>query len=396
MALAPLRISIYPDLTDDDPCRLNRYIIKEFMEELKCDVDMEVECSADPYNLEQMVSVHLGVGKEAYDVMEVDTMLLGELVESGKLLPLDDHFTVTEAEFAKSAVQSVNYKNHLYGVPTLQCATFLMEVQEVDPTRGSTTPVLKDWVLFQTLQDALDVAHNSGKKLCLAGDFSNKWSLPLFYMQAYLCKHSPVSVHQCFNSDIDMEVVANMKHFIDYGALPDGSNPTTDGTYDMKSSKFIDDIASSQHILLYVYSEILAKLLRCKHKPNSVLSIISPPLSEYNHLLTYTDAVVVNKSRFVGQRSELILKFIKFYTSLKFRTKYAMGDDLKAQGIIYPRYALPAHKEFFAKTDDPYYRMFNSALQYSVASPNHGMYHTVLNIKKKLLKILDMDTNCYC
>ena len=49
--------------------------------------------------------------------MMLDTILLGEIVQTGHLQPLDDHFTVTEEEFAPSAVHSVTSKSRLYGVP---------------------------------------------------------------------------------------------------------------------------------------------------------------------------------------------------------------------------------------------------------------------------------------
>ena len=39
-----------------------------------------MESSADPYNLEEMIVKYLGSGKELYDIMEVDTLLRGELV----------------------------------------------------------------------------------------------------------------------------------------------------------------------------------------------------------------------------------------------------------------------------------------------------------------------------
>ena len=56
-----------------------------------------------------------------------------------------------------------------------------------------------------------------------------------------------------------------------------------------------------KHILMYAYSENMAETLQKAFKKNRqkrTLAIVSPPLGESNHLLTYTDAVVVNKHQF--------------------------------------------------------------------------------------------------
>ena len=106
--------------------------------------------NADPYDLKNFKSKYLGNGPDAYDVMEVDTILLGEIIKTGNLQPLDDHFTVTEKEFAPSAVHSVTSSSRLYGVPTLQCASFLMEL--ADEGHHPPTPLLKDWSSFDQLK----------------------------------------------------------------------------------------------------------------------------------------------------------------------------------------------------------------------------------------------------
>ena len=89
--------------------------------------------------------------------MEVDTILLGELAKTDLVQVLEDHFEVKTDVFTSSAVHSVRYsphlKSHLYGVPTLQCASFLMELADVDHTPN--TPLLKDWKSFKELKDCL-------------------------------------------------------------------------------------------------------------------------------------------------------------------------------------------------------------------------------------------------
>ena len=57
-----LRVSIYsiPDLAGDELKGLKKYIVDEFKTYLGYDVDIQVESSADPYDLDTMRSTYLG------------------------------------------------------------------------------------------------------------------------------------------------------------------------------------------------------------------------------------------------------------------------------------------------------------------------------------------------
>ena len=393
MTSETLRVSIYPipDLAGDKLDSLKEYIKSEFKKE--CPGAMiQVETSADIYNAEKMTSTYLGPGEKAYDVMEVDTILLGEVV--GCLQPLDDYFTITKKEYSESAVRSVTFDKKLYGIPTLQCANFLMEL--ADPDRGPQKPLLRDWTSFGQLKEALDEAidEDSCHKPFMVGDFTGSWGLPMFYLDAYVDEHGEKSVYEGIDAPVNDEtLIENLKHFTDYGALSSGKNPDTDGTFHKDHDRLIDEVTDSDHILMYAYSESLGEALQRsaqKKKAKSALNIVSPPLDKSNFLLTYTDAVVVNKSKFADtKRAELIVKFVKFYTSLKFRENVAFGRDLPASVT---RYVLPARNDFFTETkaaDDKYYKMFRDALTHSVAAPNHGVYHKRKALQAKLEKALD-------
>ena len=124
----PLRVAIFPyipDLAGDKLAGLRRFVADEFKN--VSSESIEVETDADPYDLNRLNSTYLTDDRDAYDVMEVDTILLGELVKKDLLQALEDHFTVTEDIFIPCAVQSLYYspdlKSHLYGVPTLVCAS---------------------------------------------------------------------------------------------------------------------------------------------------------------------------------------------------------------------------------------------------------------------------------
>ena len=401
MSSHQLRVSIYPyipDLAGDKLKGLTRFIADEFKKEHG--VSVEVEATADVYDLEKFTSTYLADGEDAYDVMEVDTILLGELAMQDLLQPLEGHFPVTDDVFASSAVHSVSYslqsKSHVYGVPTLQCANFLMELADLDHTPKS--PLLKDWNTFDELKKALDrgqAEQGCASRIRLAGDFRGSWGLPLFYLDAYIDKHGNKSLYDGMNDPVDEKLLKEMKTFTDYGQLESGENPTTSGDFHEHHERLIKEVIEDQHILMYAYSENMGEVLQkaaevTKHK--RTLRIISPPLDGCNNLLTYTDAAVVNKSKFADpKRAELIKKFVEFYTSLSFRTSIAFGRDLPHK-VLYPRYVLPARTDFFTKTgaaENKYYQEFHAALKHSTPAPNHDVYDKRVDLEDRLKKALE-------
>ena len=384
MSSPQVRVSIYPyiaDLAGDKLAGLARFIGNEFKKEYG--VSVEVEATAKPYDLKKLTSDYLADGEDAYDVMEVDTVVLGELAKSGHLQPLEDHFTVTADVFAPSAVHSVSYsphlKSHLFAVPTLQCASFLMELVDVDYTPKSL--LLKDCKSFDQLKDALDQAEQKCCRIILAGDFQEGEELK-FLLDLYVGKHGEGSLYDGISGPInDPKETVRVKESTGCGHLESGQNlDTIVEEFRDYQDRLVREVTKSQHILMYGYSENMghafqraAELKKHKH----TLHIISPPLDEYNNLITYADAVVVNKSKFADpQRAVHIIKFVKFYTSLSFRTSFAFGRDLPPS-VLYPRYILPTLNAFYTETAaaaDEYYREFHAALKHSSPVPFDDMY----------------------
>ena len=407
MSSQPFRVSIFPyipDLAGDKLVGLKKFIAEEF--EKITGEQIIVSSDADPYSLEKLKTEYLSNTDAAYDVMEVDTVLLGELVSSGRLQPLEEHFEVTEDEFAPSAVHCVRYsqemKEHLYGVPTLQCASFLMELTEENHQPPS--PLLDDWQSFDQLKAALDEAEaETNHQIFMAGDFRGSWGLPMFYLDAYVDEHGAKKLYEGIDGPVDQDLVdADIKEFVDFGKLPNGKNPDIDGTFHENHIKLVEMVVDSKHILLYGYSESLGEILQKaaeKKRNKRALSIVSPPLGDTNKLLTYTDAVVVNASKFSNpQRASLIIKFVKFYTSLDFRTKFALGKDFPPS-VKHPRYVLPARTAFFSHDnvkDDPHYKEFHAALlNHSTPAPNHGIYSKRKALEHSLEKALGIAPKAY-
>ena len=372
----PLRVSIFPyipDLAGDKLLGLRNYIANKFEEATAIKVDVSSE--PDPYDLRSLKSKYLSSGSDAYDIMEVDTILLRELVKSDKVKMLD---SVDTRDFFNWCVQSVTVGDYVYGAPTLQCASFLMEI--VSHNHAPLKALLKDGHSFEQLKSTLGRQQEDGYQILLAGDFrGTSRQLPMFYLDAYVDQHEESYCRVCEEIDApvcDSKLIESMTEFTDYGKLTCKNGPDFHRTFHEHPKVLIKDVVDIPHILMYSYSECLGEMMACtasKKKHKRTLQIISPPLETSNYLITYTDALVVNKCS-DPSRIDDIAKFVEFYTSLDFRTSYAFGHDLPPR-IHSPRYVLPARTDFFTETaaaGDEYYHLFHKTLvRHAIPATNH-------------------------
>ena len=370
MSQKPLRVSIYrniPDLAGDELAGLKQFIVSEFKKEIAEPVDVVVDATVDPYNEEKLKSTYLTDGDDAYDVMELETTnILKNLATTGHLQALDGLFDVNANIYTPSAVDSVKCAPEagmpiqLYGVPTLQCASFLMELADTD--FHAEAEVLQDWHSIDEIESTLD--HSP--------------SIPAFDLRGTW------GFFEYFYTNAKVYMV-----------------PYCQGAYSFQENQkcILEKVAHLKHVVLYGFSENLAETLQASakfKKCKQTLKIITPPLDKPpGHILTYTDAVVVNRKKFAHkQKAVLIKKFVNFYTSLAFRNKVAFGWDLP-QPIFCPRYLLPAREDFFTKTaaaKDEKYQMFHKALSHSLAAPtveDHIEYYAQRDgLEKKMEKVL--------
>ena len=377
-----LKVGIYPwipDLGNDKLQGLKDFVKTEFEREHP-DVIVTVSTNWDPYKVDG-VGNHLSSEPDSFDILEIDTVLLGEVADLGVLQKLDPDKYKFKENFLDVGLNAVCYKDNYYAVPTLHCANFLIELiaGDADPNEEILCSLETGNHNLGDLQDVVRHYHKLFKGVSpLIGDFRGKWTLPCFYLDAYIDKHGKYSVQEGIDAPIDEpDVLDAMKWFIKLDEDTDGGNKGATDQYDSPSQRN-SDIAKSDHVLLYGYSEYLSQVMSdkmCLNKKIHAFCIISPPLGTENNLLTFTDALIVNKSHYSDiNKADAIDKFIEFYTSLRFRNQYAEGKDLKEPHP--PRYVLISRKDFYTTgfgANEKNYQMLRQAMDYAVAAPNHGL-----------------------
>ena len=391
-----------PDLGNDKLEGLKDYIKKQF-ENQHPGITLTVSIKWNPYDLDNVVSC-FETGQDCFDILEVDTLLLGEIVDKNVVKEVDVSKQKLQGVFLEPGMEAVTYNGRCYGVPTLNCANFLFELVAGNGDGIKVLSALETGhQSFNNLREVVEYHKGIFKEVSpLVGNFRGKWTLPMMYLDAYVDVHGRRSLVDGA-SDAYASIAKETKvldHMMWLMNLDDNThryryNKGKRGEYKSGAARHAD-ICKSDHIMMYGYSEWLSEVMAdnmCNRKKIHASCIIAPPLGADNNLLTYTDAIIVNKSNFTNSpaRAEAINRFITFYTSFDFRNEFAKGADLKKPHP--PRYVMVSRKDFYTKgfgTSDKNYKMLHSALQFSIAAPNHGLYDKVTGMNKVLVEKLGL------
>eukprot|EP00731_Ephydatia_muelleri_P009379 Em0004g1717a len=348
---AALRVLIYPyipDLKGDGLKSLRQFITREFFVQsgIKIQVDGD-PATTDLYTL-QNLKTYLGAGPSAYDLVEVDTILLGEMVKANLLQPNPNPgIQVNSESFFRFAVDSVKYNGIVYGIPTLVCSNFLATL---------TSP-------------------KGSQEVDLIGNFRGSWTLPGHYLNGYVNKlgASTMDAGVLSNPPEHDDIVQKIRQLSNRCARCDGRNPCTDNTYNNDSNAMISDVIGSKKSNFLAYSEVIGQVLYTEPGVQ-VDSVIAPPLGGAGYLPMYTDALVANRNTYEAKKED-IKKFMKFYTSVLFRHQYALCGDMPGPNCA--RYVLPANLGFYSLVPShPFYAMLYEVITKSgTPGPNHELYY---------------------
>ena len=110
MASSP---TVIPDLNGDQLKRLREFIKQEFEKQHR-DIDLTVITDWNPYSVDDVVGCLTSKKRDdkSFEIVEMDTVLLGEVVEKGVVQWLDlARFDLDDALFP-AAVDAVTYKGN--------------------------------------------------------------------------------------------------------------------------------------------------------------------------------------------------------------------------------------------------------------------------------------------
>ena len=397
-----LRVTIYPwipDLADDKLQTLISWIETTFEAE-NPEIDLVVSSpDFDVYDLEDLEN-HLTNDPTAPHVVEIDTILLGEIVDEGliaQINPATYGLNATGA-YLPSALEAVQYNGNYYAVPTFICGAYLVGVNVGEITE--TCPIQNGVTAYSDLNSTLDQCKQDllipPRTLTLAGNFKGSWTLPNTYIDAYIDRYGANTVYDAIDSVIadETDVIAAMRSFIEY-CQESNNNRCFDGTLEDATALVTAVVDNRETITGYSYSEVIGAYLQ--HAINNdinidVYNVIAPPLGAENNFLMYTDAMVINAALVTTPAvQEDVDTFINFYSRLTTRLSIAFGDDLPAPHP--PRYLMQARMDFYTTqqvTADAIYSNLSTTVQYAVAAPNNQLYNNRENMNTQITQALDI------
>nr|WP_238539782.1 extracellular solute-binding protein [Corallococcus macrosporus] len=346
-----------PDAAGDGFASLEQRLEADFeREHSDIDVDIVFDANLDLYDLDEGGTLNqlLGQGPGAAQVVEIDTLILGDLVAKGWVQPV-----ALEAGVAHPAAeQAVSISGQSYGVPTYLCSYV---VYSNSPDLSSATDGAS---LVQVLTDVAPGVRP------LSVNYNGSWTLPSSYLDAWADTNPTGALSQALSLPLDGTALDSFEDVVRSCELEAGVNPCLDGTY-ADNALAEEAFATGQANGFMGYTERLF-FIRKANPGMALPEVISVPLGTGSAPAVFVDALVVN-AQCTGTCAEDARAFTDFMKDPAVRSLIAFSGDAP-QGTT-PRYLLQATQAFYQQEparSDPMYQQYEQFLRGVRPYPNQG------------------------
>jgi thiamine pyridinylase len=328
---------------------------------------------ADPNDMlydSKALTTALTADKPAYDLVEIDTVLLGELVDTKAIRPWEG---VDSKDWLPAARTSSTIGGQVWGIPHLMCSEFIIAR---DPTVLQATTAAG---LAAALQKLNTPAIN------LVGNAKGSWTLPGLYLDAWSDTYPGEDPRDGISTSLDAKVIAPLKLFLDQ-CKSAADNGCLSGAYEAQE-KDVEAFTSGSADALFGYSERLHFVLRSA-KDIATIGISPAPAGEGARLLSYTDALVL-RTRCDGECAAAATAFASYLDSTETMKWYLRAEECSTR--VPARYLIPATRSAFEIPEiksDRLYAMIRRAIELAVPMPNKGLEAQRKVMRDQLLKEL--------
>lgn len=336
MATTILKVAPFaylPDSVGDNFKSLSNFITSKFQAAYP-NIKLVLEpmnTTNDVYSL-PFLSKWLASDGSGQDVVEVDVVLLGDLVNAGLIVPQfptpDNH-----QDWHSAAAAAVEMNGAVYGFPHLMCGYFLF-------TRDSSVAAVNT---IDQLVAAL--GNKPTDKYRLVGNLDSSWDLPALWINSYQNSASSVynsvafALHAFRNDSFE-----NMGKLAGLCNRTGSGNPCIDGTFKNNYDQPAILFANNQSAAAFGYSERLF-LIRNHTSPDDFANVKAIPIPTgtlLNQLVSFTDAYVFRRNMSTDVLNAARL-FAQFMGSPEMQAAVVASGDSPRENTI-PRYLLPMSK----------------------------------------------------
>lgn len=360
-APTPLSVALYPYLPDagGDGFRAMLDRIEQEFEDDNPDVDLTLRTFDDAggfYDPEQL-SRWLSDPPEAggFHVVEIDTVLLGEIAERGLASPWE--LPSAGDAFHPAASAAAAWGGVARGVPHWMCGFYVL----------SEDPAIASAATFDALLAALQAAAPEGPT---EGNFISDWDLSAMYLSAWADAKGAADLAAAVTAPVDPALAARLADLAGTCSA-DGQNPCIDGTYLDGWDMPAEHLAAGAAPAMFGYSERLHVALRAGADPAS-LHVGRLPLGPAPTPVAFVDALVRRPDCDVACQ-DAADRFAAYLTSPSTYGWLLMSEDAADAP---PRYLLPAREDVYelpALAADPFYPTLGASMVGAVPYPNSGI-----------------------
>ena len=373
-----LKVSLFPYLPDvaRDKFKSMMQRIEQEFEHSNPDVDLVLRAMDDasnPYDLKAIQSRFTATDPNASDVIEIDTVMLGEVVKAGLIQP----FPATEesSDWLSAARAASHFNGTLYGLPHWLCGHFIISRDPAVLTVHSASDLTKF------------LGPNLGNVEPLSGNLLGSWNLPCLYLDAWADAHGPGGLGSAISPTLDKSVTASLAAVASEETM-DGANPGLNGKYDAAPDLAAINFAQGKAKALIGYSERLNVVLK-NRTDATPLHITSACLGEGNHPLAFTDVLVIRKDAspaLVGAAA----RFAKYLTAVPTYTWMHNSEDAPV-GQRTPRYLSPATRSAYRNSpmkNDPLVQEIYAVMKRADIFPQTGLLETRKAMRDAILEAI--------
>lgn len=269
------------------------------------------------------------LGKNGFDIVELDTLMLGYAVDRNLILPATQ--AISTSKFLQVGLEASTYNDQLYGFPTWLCSYFLFG-RDRDIWQVKSVPELLNYL-----------SQKPPVKPRLIANFNMDWNAIGFYLDGYTDLFGLEQVTEALEKPIDSQVMNNLVE-MSSECVVNGTNGCVNNYYNQNpNAGYQDFLAGASSFIGFSENSFYISLSDTQKLP---LFATSAPYGQQLEPLVFADTLAVNSSTCQNQECQAnAVKFIDYMSSVDTKLWIAFSEDLDSGTP--PRRSLPAIKAFY-------------------------------------------------
>lgn len=215
---------------------------------------------------------------QGFDVIELDTLYLGFLADSGLINPAQ----ITGEQPLPVAINAASYQGQLYGIPSWLCMDFIY---------SASSAIQQQTSLSQLLQFLGTQPSNRPE---LVGTYNGSWRLPSIYINGYVQTYGYGQIAQSMQMPPNNTVIGNLVSLSNTCAYQNVNNCTNDYYHNQPNGATEQVFATGQASSDMGFSE--QSFFVNLYGPITPLYVTPAPWGQTPQPLLFSDAFVSNKA----------------------------------------------------------------------------------------------------